>query len=117
MGWRAQINASFKACARQVRWLLGSLAGLRALERGFPRPGYDIRSGGRPVGKVTSGTMSPSLSEGIALGYVPSELAAEGTELEIDARGRPIRAVVTKTPFYDPDGEKLTFKAFTGSKA
>jgi glycine cleavage system aminomethyltransferase T len=37
---------------------------------------------------------------GIALGYVPSELASEGTELHIDARGRAVGVVVAKTPFY-----------------
>jgi aminomethyltransferase len=54
----------------------------------------------RPAGKVTSGTMSPSLGIGIGLGYVPAELAAEGTEIEIDARGRPVAARVAPKPLY-----------------
>ena len=76
------------------------LVGLVATERGFPRPGYDILAQGRSVGNVTSGTVSPSLGVGIAMGYVPSELAAKGTALEIDARGRRFAAVVSSTPFY-----------------
>ena len=77
------------------------LVGMVATERGFPRSGYDILREDRPVGVVTSGTMSPSLGVGIALGYVPSELAAEGTELHIDARGRAVGVVVTAPPFYE----------------
>jgi len=76
------------------------LVGLRLTERGFPRPGYDILSDGRSVGRVTSGTLSPTLGEGIALGYVPPELAAPGTELAIDARGRALGAKVVRPPFH-----------------
>lgn len=76
------------------------LVGLVTTERGFPRAGYDILRQGQVVGAVTSGTMSPSLGKGIALGYVPLELSAEGTTMEIDARGRPVASVVTETPFY-----------------
>jgi len=76
------------------------LVGLRVEERGFPRPGYPIRSDGAEVGEVTSGTVSPSLGHGIAMGYVPMPLAAEGTSLEIDARGRMLGATVVRPPFY-----------------
>jgi aminomethyltransferase len=76
------------------------LVGLTVTERGFPRAGYDILSGGQAVGTVTSGTMSPSLGIGIAMGYVPPELSKKGTELQIDARGKPIGAVVSAMPFY-----------------
>ena len=76
------------------------LVGLRLTGKGFPRPGYDIRNGDDVVGVVTSGTVSPTLGYGIALGYVPTELAAVGTELQIDARGRPVDAVVQRPPFY-----------------
>jgi aminomethyltransferase len=54
----------------------------------------------RPAGEVTSGTMSPSLSVGIGMAYVPESLAAPGTSLEIDARGRPVAARVAKKPLY-----------------
>ena len=40
-------------------------------------------------GDVTSGTHSPSLDVGIGMGYVPAAQAAEGTELEVDVRGKP----------------------------
>lgn len=76
------------------------LVGLVGTERGFPRSGYGILSGGGVVGSVTSGTMSPSVAVGIAMGYVPAVLSATGTQLQIDARGRPFGAVVSQTPFY-----------------
>jgi aminomethyltransferase len=60
----------------------------------------------RPAGEVTSGTMSPSLEVGIGMGYVPGELAAAGTEIEIDVRGRPVAAQVASKPLYAK--EKVT---------
>jgi aminomethyltransferase len=76
------------------------LVGLTVSGRGFPRPGYAILSGGEQVGALTSGTVSPSLGVGIALGYVGAERAVPGTRLEIDARGRALDAVVVRPPFY-----------------
>jgi len=76
------------------------LVGLRLLERGFPRPGYAIRSKGETVAAVTSGTLSPSLGEGIAMAYLPVGLADAGTEVEVDLRGKAVRARVVRPPFY-----------------
>ena len=76
------------------------LVGLRLGGRAFPRPGYRVLSGGEQVGVLTSGTLSPSLGEGIALAYVPSGLAAAGTELEVDIRGKGVAARVERPPFY-----------------
>jgi aminomethyltransferase len=86
--------------AEKERGVERRLVGLRLTERGFPRPGYPIVSGGERVGVVTSGTVSPSLGEGIAMGYVPAALAATGTALEVEVRGRNLAAVVDKPPFY-----------------
>jgi aminomethyltransferase len=65
-------------------------------EKAIPRPGMPIEGGG----EVTSGTQSPSLDVGIGMGYVPSALAAQGTELVIDVRGKPRRARVVQKPIY-----------------
>jgi len=65
-------------------------------EEGIPRQGNPIAGGG----EVTSGTMSPSLNVGIGMGYVPAELAAEGTRLEIDVRGKVRAATVKPKPLY-----------------
>ncbi len=76
------------------------LVGMRLTGRGFPRPGYGILSGGEVVGTITSGTVSPSLGFGVAMGYVPNELASPDTPLQVDIRGKPIGAVVQRPPFY-----------------
>jgi aminomethyltransferase len=76
------------------------LVGIRLTGKGFPRPGYDVVSEGEVVGTVTSGTVSPTLGYGIALGYVPVSLSKPDTVLQIDARGRLVDAVVQRPPFY-----------------
>ena len=76
------------------------LVGLRLTGKGFPRPGYDIVAGGEVVGRVTSGTVSPTLGYGVALGYVPVELSKPDTAVQVDARGRLVDAVVQRPPFY-----------------
>jgi aminomethyltransferase len=63
---------------------------------GIPRQGNGIAGGG----VVTSGTLSPCLQVGIGMGYVPSGMAAAGTALEIDVRGKMRRAVVKEKPLY-----------------
>ncbi|MSQ84616.1 MAG: glycine cleavage system aminomethyltransferase GcvT [Myxococcales bacterium] len=78
------------------------LVGLELLDRGVPRADYAVLHAGKVVGKVTSGTHSPCLKKPIALAYVPSELAAVGTELSIDVRGQPKKAVVVAFPFVQP---------------
>ena len=76
------------------------LVGLKLLERGFPRPGYEVLENGEPVGTVTSGTVSPTLGDGIAMAWVPARLAAKGSRVEISLRGKPASAEVVALPFY-----------------
>ena len=76
------------------------LVGFEMADRGIPRRGAPILIAGEEAGRVTSGTMSPSLGRAIGMGYVPASSAEEGAALEIDIRGRARRARVVKTPFY-----------------
>jgi aminomethyltransferase len=76
------------------------LTGIRLTERGFPRPGYPVFSGGREVGKVTSGTVSPTLGEGVALAYLPVELTEPGTAVAVKIRNQKVEGVVQRPPFY-----------------
>ena len=70
-------------------------------ERGIPRQGYEIvDENGASLGKVTSGTMSPSLKKGIGMGYVNSTHTKFGTEIFIRIRNKDIPAEVIKLPFY-----------------
>ncbi len=76
------------------------LVGLKLIGRGVPRHEYKIATPeGEEIGHVTSGTMSPSLKIGIALGYVKTPYAKVGTKLAIVIRDRLIEAEVVKLPF------------------
>ena len=76
------------------------LACLKAQDRGVMRAGYPILHSGRRVSELTSGGFSPTLGVSIGMAYLPAELAGVGTELQVDVRGRPLRAQVVKRPFY-----------------
>lgn len=73
---------------------------------GIPRPHDVIVSDGTEVGQVTSGTFSPSLRKGIALGYVRRGHTKSGTELLIRTRRGEVAAVVVKPPFYKEASRK-----------
>lgn len=103
------------ACDLEERDFIGGEA-LRQIERSGParrRIGLGI-DGRRParegstihgpdggeIGHVTSGTVSPTLGTPIAMGYVPADFAGEGTQLEVDIRGKRTGARVVGVPFY-----------------
>ncbi|TKX63252.1 glycine cleavage system aminomethyltransferase GcvT [Halorubrum sp. GN12_10-3_MGM] len=76
--------------------------GVRLSERGVPRGGYAVTDGDLTrVGKLTSGTMSPTLDEPIGLGYLHESYADAGTEVSVVVRGDEKRAEVVVPPFLD----------------
>jgi aminomethyltransferase len=91
------------ALAEQSERSVGeSFRGLRLLDRGVPRHGHEIvNENNHIVGTVTSGTMSPTLDEPIALGYLPEEYAEVGTTLGVSIRGNRKTATVTEPPFLE----------------
>ena len=76
-------------------------------ERAVPRKGYSIYADGNKVGKVTSGTQSPSLQKGIGLGYVQFGKHKVGMELDLDIRGIMKKATIIKPPFYKNGSSQL----------
>lgn len=68
-------------------------------EKSFPRHGYDLSVNGKKVGHITSGTVSPVLDKAIAMGYVESDYAKEGNQINFLIRGKEVPAVITKLPF------------------
>jgi aminomethyltransferase len=82
------------------------LVGFTFEERAIPRHGYAVFFAAEPSGAVCSGAMSPSLGTPIGTCYLPAAGAAEGTEFEVEIRGRRVPAVVVKPPFYK-DGSHL----------
>jgi len=76
------------------------LVGFEMIDRGIPRHDYQIAdANGNIIGKVTSGTQSPSLNKAIGLGYVKTEFSKPETEIFIMIRDKAIKAKVTKIPF------------------
>ena len=76
------------------------LVGLKMVERGIPRHGYPIAApDGTEIGRVTSGTMSPCLKQGVALGYVQTAYAKPGTQIAVVIREKCVKAEVVKLPF------------------
>ncbi|MBX2988703.1 MAG: glycine cleavage system aminomethyltransferase GcvT [Bdellovibrionaceae bacterium] len=110
LGWVIKAQAKDflgKAPILQVKeaGLKRKLVGFKMLDKGIPRQGYSLFSfDNQEIGKVTSGTHSPSLDAPIGIAYVNSELAKDGTELLVDIRGRKVKAQICPTPFWNRSG-------------
>ena len=105
LGWIVKLDkADFvgKAAlvAQKAAGVPRKLVGFELTEPGIPRAHYPILKDGQQVGEVTSGTMGPSVKKAVGIGYVPPALAAEGSTFQVEIRGRPVAALVVKTPFY-----------------
>ncbi|OJW17638.1 glycine cleavage system aminomethyltransferase GcvT [Mucilaginibacter sp. 44-25] len=105
LGWVTKFNKEFtNSEALQQQKQAGvdrKLVGFEMIDRGIPRHDYVIVDAeGNEIGKVTSGTQSPSLQKAIGLGYIKSGFAKEGTEIYISIRDNKVRAKVVKPPFY-----------------
>lgn len=110
LGWVVKLEKDFLGrsalAAQKEQGVTRKLVGFTMTERGIPRQGYIVRSGGQDVGVVTSGTHSPSLGEPIGVAYVPSALAAIGSTFDVIIRDKAVPAVVVKTPFYKKESAK-----------
>lgn len=105
LGWIVKFTKEFvnhEALAKQKKEKPSrKLVAFTMDEKGIPRKDYDIvNESGNRIGKVTSGTMSPSLGVGIGLGYVTTENASFGSTIFIQVRKKQIPATVVKLPFY-----------------
>ena len=81
-----------------------SLVGLVVRGRGIARHGYPVLDADGPTGVVTSGTMSPTLGEAVAMAYVAPAHTEPGTMLDIEIRGVRVAALVVPLPFYKRPG-------------
>ena len=105
LGWAVTLDdgADFvgRTALEAARTRVGRhLVCLMALGPGIMRSGCVILHGGEQVGRVTSGGYSPTLEASIAMGYLPSSLAVEGTNVEVEVRGKRLPARVVPRPFY-----------------
>jgi len=76
------------------------LIGFKIEGKEIARTGYPISKNGKEVGKVTSGGFAPSVGANVGFGYVPVELSAIGTEIDIIIRNKPVPARIVEKKFY-----------------
>ncbi|NTZ17027.1 glycine cleavage system aminomethyltransferase GcvT [Paenibacillus sp. JMULE4] len=76
------------------------LVGIGMIDRGIPRPHYRVYADGACIGEVTSGTQSPTLKRSLGLALLDTRYADIGTKIEVDIRGKRLRAEVVPSPFY-----------------
>lgn len=105
LGWITKFTKDFTNSealkAQKEAGVAKKLVAFELIDRGIPRKDYEIIDAeGNAIGRVTSGTMSPSLKKAIGLGYVPSDMTAEGTEICLSIRNKPVKATIVKLPFY-----------------
>jgi aminomethyltransferase len=105
LGWITKFTKEFTDSAflsnQKAEGVKRKLVAFEMLERGIPRHDYNILDAeNNVIGKVTSGTMSPSMKIGIGLGYVTIDNAKLDTEIFIEIREKGVQAKVVKLPFY-----------------
>jgi aminomethyltransferase len=104
LGWIIKFNKNFVGRAviekQKNEGVSRKLIGFVMIEKGIPRLGYLIQdAAGNEIGRVTSGTQSPSLQKAIGMGYVNTAFSLPGTEIWIYIRNTPVKAKVVKLPF------------------
>lgn len=105
LGWITKFSKKFtnsdELALQKEKGVERKLVGFEMIERGIPRAGYEILNAtGEVIGKVTSGTQSPSLGKGIGMGYVKTSFADVGQEIYIGVRNKKIKAQIVKMPFF-----------------
>lgn len=103
MGWTVDFSKSKFLAKDQLINLkektTRTLTGLKLIERGIPRQGYPVILDGAEVGIVTSGTMSPSLKEPVAMVWIDKAATQGKKDLKVQIRSREIAAEICKLPF------------------
>jgi aminomethyltransferase len=104
LGWITRFSKPFTASEflskQKANGTEKRLVGFEMTEKGIPRHDYKIRDAeGNLIGRVTSGTQSPTLGKAIGLGYVLTAFSNLDTDIWIDIRDKPLKARVVKLPF------------------
>ena len=80
--------------------------GIEVTDKAPARHGTEIQLNDESIGMVTSGGFSPCLERPIAMGYVRSEFAIPGTEIDLIVRGRPRAGRICTLPFVQPNYQR-----------
>ena len=104
LGWITKFTKDFTARpileGQKTAGVEQKLVGFEMLEKGIPRHDYEIKDfSGATIGRVTSGTQSPSLGKAIGMGYVRPAFSAIDTKIYIKVRDKLLQARVVKFPF------------------
>jgi aminomethyltransferase len=104
LGWITKFTKDFTARpvleGQKAEGPAQKLVGFEMIEKGIPRHDYEIKdSSGAPIGRVTSGTQSPSLGKAIGMGYVRTPFAAIDSKIYVKVRDKLLQAKVVKFPF------------------
>lgn len=104
LGWITKFTKPFTASEylqkQKANGVEKKLVGFEMVDKGIPRHDYRIKDAeGNLIGRVTSGTQSPSLQKAIGLGYVMSDHAALDSEIYVEVRDKLLKAKVVKIPF------------------
>ncbi len=105
LGWITKFTKDFTNRAhfeaQKANGLARKLVGIEMIDRGIPRHGYEMKTAtGELIGVVTSGTQSPSLDKAIGMCYLQTAYTTLGTEVYVEVRGKLLKAIVSKIPFY-----------------
>lgn len=85
---------------QKAEGLRRKLVGIELLDRGIPRAHYPVYANGVQIGEVTTGTQSPTLKRNLGLALIDAKYIEPGTELQVEIRGKFLKAEVVKAPFY-----------------
>lgn len=105
LGWITKFTKDFTNSealkTQKENGVTKKLVGFELVDKGIPRHDYEIvDADGNNIGRVTSGTMAPSLKKAVGMGYVAKEFSKSDTEIYIAVRNKRLKAIVQRPPFY-----------------
>ena len=108
LGWITKLDTEFPSVdflrKQKEEGVTKTLIAFELVDRGIPRKDYKIvNEGGDYIGRVTSGTMSPTLGKAIGMGYVIKKFSKVDSEIFISIRDKKIEAKVVRLPFVSPN--------------
>ena len=113
MGWLVHLEIPTRFIGKNIlekqakEGIQQKLIGLKLKGRAIARKGYQVFSEDKAIGKITSGSWSPTLNEAIALAYVPMEYSKIGSTLLIEIRDKQSPATIVKKSFYQREKNNL----------
>lgn len=108
IAWAVDLHKGYFLGANALKnnQLKRKLIGFELIGRGIPRDGYNVFFNNKIIGFVTSGSYMPYLKKNLGLALIDINYVDIGQEIDIDIRGRNVKAITVKKPFYMPYGRR-----------